>query len=192
MPSEREVARDTLQDLVAALDVIGADIEAAGGEFVPGSSLEAAWNEAAGALVAKVDGFAVYTLELEGRADALEDGAKRLKAKAQAVRAHRERLLEYAGRCIGPDRKELAGDVWKIARVKNPPRVTVLDEQAMFETCPKAIKRTKLDGRYEMAEDGLYELSIDLNALKAELRGSKSEHIRGAVIEQGERIEVKP
>ena len=160
-----------------------------GGEVVPGSVLESAFEQAAAGLMVKIDHLAEYVeVTLEGEAAALEAASKRLASKAKAVRNHQERLLGYAGKCLG-ERTELKGEAWSIKRVKNPPSAVVIDIGAVHTSCPQAFKREALEGLYEIEGEQVFTLKLDKAALKDALKSSS--HIRGAELVQGTRIEVK-
>ena len=179
----------TLRDLTYELDLLGEDIESNGGEVPPGSDLEARWNELCGALVAKVDSFAEYAQVLESEADRLDAASKALKAKSQARKNHRERMLAYAGYCLGA-RSELKGELWALKVRKNPPSVRVTDEDAVAETCPTCLVRTPLADRHEVIDGKVYLVKIDKAALKDDMRSGRGEHIRGAEIVQSSRVVI--
>lgn len=182
----------SLQSLAARIAELEDVTLAAGGEVPPGSELEAAWIEVQNALEVKVDNYAEYTISLESRADGLEAAARKVLARAKAMRNLRERLLGNADRVMA-ERTELVGDCFSLKRKLNPPRVEVIDDWRVRLSCPEAVKRTPLEnGTYEVAEtpqgNVVYALSIDKNALKDCLK--RGQHIDGAMLVQGHRIEV--
>jgi hypothetical protein len=165
----------SLLDLTSERRTLEEILERSGGDLSD-PAIAAAWDANCLALVEKVDAYAVLALDWAARADHLDEMAKQLKAKAAAIRAGRERLLERAALAMG-EAQELAGETYRIVRRKNPASVVVTDEAALKESCPEAVREK-------------VETVIDKKAVKAALeRGSA---VRGAMLVQGERIEVRP
>jgi hypothetical protein len=164
----------SLLDLSSERRTLEELLERSGGDLTD-PAVSAAWDANCVALIQKVDGYAVLALDWDAHADHLEAMAKQLVAKAKAIRAGRERLLDRAALAMG-EAQELAGETYRIVRRKNPVSVVVTDEAALKESCPEAVREK-------------VETVIDKKAVKAALeRGSA---VRGAMLVQGERIEVR-
>jgi hypothetical protein len=170
--------KPSLLDLAAERRALEALLVESGGEIPPGSPVEAAWNANADALVTKIDHYAEFIGDLEAMAEKAREGAKRLQARAAALEAARERLLDRANMAIGPDRKEIRGDAWRLVRRQNPASVVILDEKALQASLPEAFSE-------------VVTVKMDKKVVKEALKRCP-EAVRGATLVQGERIEVVP
>lgn len=185
---------ESLQQIEARVAELEAVIISNGGELPPGSDLERAWNEAQQALMLKVDNYAEYILHLEAQEAAVGEAVKRLKAKQASIERHRERLLAYASFTM-QEKNALEGEAWTIKRVKNPPKVEILEEFKVRLYAPECIDRVPLEEPYEVTLDPdgsgskVYLLKVNKNKLKERLKDGAN--IDGAVLNQGHRIEVK-
>lgn len=182
----------TLATLSEEHSQVLASVIANGGEVPPGSDLEAAFERTAQALAVKTDHLASFVLDLRGAAEARRAALKKALAHCDAQEALADRLLAYADRVMA-ERTEIAGECFTLKRKKNPPAVKIIEEFKVRLSCPEAVKRTPLEnGTYEVAEtpqgNVVYALSIDKNALKDCLK--RGQHIDGAMLVQGHRIEV--
>jgi hypothetical protein len=166
----------SLLDLTAERRALEEILERSGGDLSDPAIL-AAWDANCVSLVEKVDAYAVLAMDWEARADHLDEMAKQLKARAATVRAGRERLLERARIAMG-DAPEIVGETYRIVRRLNPAKVEVLDEAALKESCPEAVKVTTTE-------------SIDKKAVKEALERNPAA-VRGAVLTRSERVEIKP
>lgn len=184
----------SLQHIEARVAELEAVIIANGGELPPGSDLERAWNEAQTALIQKVDNYAEYMMSLDVKEEAIDDAIRRLKAKKAAICNHKSRLEKFADWVLG-ERKALQGDAWAIKRVKNPPKVEILEEFKVRLYAPECVDRVALDEPYEVTLDPdgsgskVWLLKVSKNKLKERLKDGA--HIDGAVLTQGHRIEVR-
>ena len=120
---------ESLLDLTAERRVLEELLERSGGDLSD-PSVALAWDANCLALVQKVDAYAVLAMDWKAKADHLDDMADQLKAKANAIRAGRERLLERAKLAMG-EAQELQGETYRIVRRKNPASVVVTDEAAL-------------------------------------------------------------
>jgi hypothetical protein len=165
----------SLLDLSSERRTLEEILERSGGDLSD-PAIAAAWDANCVALLAKVDGYATFAQDLEAVAERYRNLAKAATAKAKAVEAAHARLMERALLAMG-DKPELAGETWRLIRRVNPASVVVTDEAALKESCPEAVREK-------------VETVIDKKAVKAALeRGSA---VRGAMLVQGERIEVRP
>jgi hypothetical protein len=176
--------------------------------------VESGGDECAAALALKVESYASLVMDWQAAAQRAREASKACKAKADALDAACERLLARADMALGPDRKELRGEAFRLVRRDNPVAVEILDIGAVLASCPQAVKRTRLAGHFAVlisdrkAGESLFEVeswdpsssdheavvdlvSVDKVALKAAIQRSP-ESIVGAVLTQGSRIEIKP
>lgn len=183
---------NSLADINAEHMNVLAAVIANGGEVPPGSDLEAAFERTMHEMAVKTDNIASFVLDIRGATEAKRAVLKKALAHCDAQDALADRLLSYVDRVMG-ERTELAGDTFTLRRKKSPPAVKILEEFKVRLSCPEAVKRTPLEnGTYEVAEtpegNVVYALSIDKNALKDCLK--RGQHIDGAMLVQGHRIEV--
>ena len=183
----------SLQHIEARVAELEAVIIGNGGELPPGSDLERAWNEAQGALIQKVDSYAEYVMHLDAQEAAVEEAIRRLKGKKAAICNHRDRLLKYAA-FVMQEKDALEGEAWALRRVKNPPKVEILEEFKVRLAAPECVERVPLEEPYEVTldKDGGSHVSL-LKVSKTKLKELLKDgaHIDGAVLTQGHRIEVK-
>jgi hypothetical protein len=159
----------TLQELDQELREAEQEVAASGGEITP------RYEQAALALLAKVDRFALYCADQEGRAAALRAFAAKIIQKAKAAENARQRLLDYADTVMG-DRDSLDGEHVSLVRRKNPGSVRVTDEDALRLSLPECVSTT-------------YVTTVDKKAVGKAIREGREVH--GAVLVPSHRIEIK-
>ncbi len=169
--------KPSLLDLTSERRTLEELLERSGGDLSD-PAVMAAWDANCSSLVEKVDAYAVLAMDWEARADHLDTMAKQLKAKADAIRAGRERLLERAKLAMG-EARTLDGETYRLVRRANPESVVVLDEEALFESCPEAF--TEVSASWK----------LDKKKAKEALKRCP-EGVRGATLVQGERLEIVP
>ena len=190
--------KSTLMDLLAVERELEDTFRECGGVIEPGSELEARWNENCAALVAKVDGYAVFLKAIKSRGESKREFARQLIASADADENLCKRLLDYADRAMG-ERGELVGEHVKLKRVKNPPRLVVkagsmlsqsLCEVEQIEQCQE------IDGWFYAIEKGatpgdcwMYRYRPDKAKIREAIKSG--ELVPGAELTQGHRVEVK-
>ncbi len=158
-----------------------------GGEVPEGSDLDMRVKDDFKALAVKTDNMAEYAISLESRADGLEEAAKKVLARAKAMRNHKQRLLDYVSHVMG-DKQELVGECFSFKRRKTPPRVEFIDEDAVHDSCPEGIDLKPLDGRIQIKDGQAYIEVINKNALRDALK--TGQHVHGAMLVQGTRLDI--
>lgn len=110
-----------LTDEMVALDQL---LEGTEGVITP--ELEAWMQEYGDQLMAKVDNVALYLLDREGRARAMEDQSAALEAKAKAERRKVDAIRRYVQlQMVKLNTRELAGNIYRFAMQRNGGRPPV-------------------------------------------------------------------
>jgi len=182
---------ETLLDLASEVERVEMDLIAAGGELTP--ELEARWEAACGALIAKVDSAAIYALGLKQRAARAKEMVQAVKARQSAIDKHLDRLLNYVDFAMGEGGK-LEGEVFRFKRVNNPVSVEVLDEDVVFAAAPEAFDQEPILGRLtvtDRGEDGYTVTRAVLSKVKLKALLESGSDIPGAMLKRGHRVEVR-
>lgn len=182
---------DTLLALAFEVEAVEMDLIAAGGELTP--ELDARWQAACGALIAKVDSAALYALGLKQRVARAAEMVAAVKSRQKALENHMERLMGYFDFAMGEPGK-LEGEVFRFKRVNNPVSVEVLDEDRVFASAPEVFTWVKVEGHLNVQmceEDGftVERAVLDKGKLKKLLEGGAD--IPGAMLKQGHRVDVR-
>ena len=165
---------DHLLDLTREMDDIHREIQDNLGEITP--ELEARLDETGLALASKVDSCALYLNSLEAGAKGLKEFAKGVRRKAEIAENMRERMLKYCGIALG-EKAAIEGEHFTLRRRKNPPKVVITDEDALRAMLPEAFRK---DVTWH----------IEKSIVKAAIT-DEGVPVKGAHIEQTERIEIK-
>lgn len=147
----------TLRDLCEEARALDGMITLDLGEWT--DDTEALFQELAGQLAAKGDGYGDFLADQTARAATLKTEEQRLASRRRAIEAGLDRLKRYAALALetmGRDRVE--GERWTLTRQKNPPRV-VLAEDVVADFLPPAFRRV-IPAKVEP----------DLNAIKDALK----------------------
>jgi hypothetical protein len=169
--------KPTIFDLTAERRALEELLEATGGDITD-PAVQEAFDRNADALALKVDSYAALVMDWRACAERARDAAKACKAKADALDRAADRMLERASMAMGPDRKELTGERWRLVRRQNPASVVVTDEAALRDSCPHAFREVT-------------EVRMDKKAVKEALERNP-DGVRGALLMRGERVEIKP
>jgi len=186
----------SLQNIKAKFAELEERLFVAGGEMEPGSDLEREWEANQTALMVKVDDYAEYIMFLDAKAEALRKASKQVAARAQALDNLASRLRRNADFAMGESSGVLEGDAYVIKRVKNPPAVTIIDEWRVKLCAPYCVERGEplQNGTYELQMapgGGTHVVPLKLSKKLVAEALKAGQHLDGAVLTQGHRIEVR-
>ena len=186
----------SLIDIKAKLAELEERLFEAGGEIEPGSELERDWDATQQALIAKIDNYAEYIMFLDAKAEALRKASRSVTQRAQALENLASRLRKNADFVMGESGNVLEGDSYVLKRVKNPPAVTIIDDWRVKLCAPYCVERGEPleNGTYELRlspDGGTHVIPLKLNRKLVADALKSGQHIDGAVLTQGHRIEIR-
>jgi len=180
--------KQSLLDIQREAESLYGEIEAAYGEITPELEEKLAANTAA--LMAKIDSYAFVLDMLAGRERALRSVRTEIELRIKASMAHQERLKQAVDLyMLGQDIDEIRGEARSVKRVKNPPKLEVLDEKQARDAAPWGFVLEEIEGA--IVKDGkAYAVKPDKKVLKDAIL-KEGREIPGVVVTQGKRIETR-
>lgn len=142
---------ENLYELSTELAIIYGEIAVADGEL--SETLEAQLDAVSLAVKDKIQNIGKWTLNLDGRTEAIDKEIARLEHKKRMTENLSKRLQEYVKMCMTKaDMKKLEYTTFSVAVQKNPPSVEIVNEEAVPNTY-KIIKQTIAVDKKKLLDD---------------------------------------